>query len=52
MLRWNNEDASCIQEEAVDVKGLLQEDALQAHGLHAKGQLSAVQELLHSEEVI
>jgi len=42
MLRWNNEDASRIQEEAVDVEGLLQEDALQAHGLHTESQLSSV----------
>jgi len=42
MLHWNNEDASRIQEEAVDVEGLLQEDAMSAYGLHTESQLSSV----------
>jgi hypothetical protein len=46
VLRWNNEDAP------LDVTQVLQEDAVPPHGIHAESELPAVQELLHSQEVI
>jgi len=41
-----------IQEEAVDVQEILQEDALQTYGVHAEGQLPSLQELLSVKDDI
>ena len=49
---WNNEDTTRLQEEALDVPQVLQEDAMPPYGLHAEGELPSVQELLHPQEVI